>query len=107
MAIVNTVKAPEQFIVSINGDYNVCFESITVTVADPLPSGTVLKDADTVAVDTDIDSIGILADDKPAGTQIVRVMVRGNPSLIDRAQLSVTSDTIQAALESKLMIYTK
>ena len=107
MAIVTTVKAPEQFIVNINGDYNVCFESITITVADALPSGTVLKDADTVAVSTDTDSIGILADDKPAGTQIVRVMVRGNPSLIDPAQLSVTSDTIKAALESKLMIYTK
>ena len=107
MAIVTTVKSPEKFIVNINGDYNVCFESITVTVADALPSGTVLKDADTVAVSTDTVSIGILADDKPAGTQIVRVMVRGNPSLIDRAQLSVTSETIQAALESKLMIYTK
>ena len=107
MAIVTTVKAPEQFIVGINGDYNICFESITVTVADALPSGTVLKDAGTVAVSTDTVSIGILADDKPAGTQIVRVMVRGNPSLIDRAQLSVTSDTIQAALESKLMIFTK
>lgn len=107
MAIITTVKAPEQFIVGINGDYNICFESITVTVAAALPSGTVLKDAGTVAVSTDTDSIGILADDKPAGTQIVRVMVRGNPSLIDRAQLSVTSDTIQAALESKLMIFTK
>ena len=107
MATITTVKSPEQFIVGINGDYNVCFESITVTVADALPSGTVLKDADTVAVSTDTDSIGILADDKPAGTQIVRVMVRGNPSLIDPAQLSVTSETIQAALESKLMIYTK
>lgn len=107
MAIITTVKSPEQFIVGINGDYNVCFESITVTVADALPSGTVLKDAGTVAVSTDTDSIGILADDKPAGTQIVRVMVRGNPSLIDRAQLSVTSETIQAALESKLMIFTK
>ena len=107
MAIVTTVKAPEQFIVGINGDYNVCFESITITVADALPSGTVLKDAGTVAVSTDTDSIGILADDKAAGTQTVRVMVRGNPSLIDPAQLSVTSDTIQAALESKLMIYTK
>ena len=107
MATITTVKAPEQFIVGINGDYNVCFESITVTVADALPSGTVLKDADTAAIDTDTTVIGILADDKPAGTQIVRVMVRGNPSLIDRAQLSVTSETIQAALESKLMIYTK
>ena len=107
MATITTVKSPEQFIVGINGDYNVCFESITVTVADALPSGTVLKDAGTVAVSTDTDSIGILADDKPAGTQIVRVMVRGNPSLIDPAQLSVNSNTIKTALESKLMIFTK
>ena len=42
MAIVTTVKAPEQFIVDVNGDYNVCFESITCTAAAALPSGTVL-----------------------------------------------------------------
>ena len=34
-------------------------------------------------------------------------MVRGNPSLIDSAQLAVTSATIQAALEAKGMIYVK
>lgn len=107
MATITTVKAPEQFIVNVNGDYNVCFESVTVTVAGALASGTVLKDADTAATDADTDSIGILADDKPAGTQIVRVMVRGNPSLIDPAQLSVTSATIQDALEAKGMIYVK
>ena len=107
MAIVTTVKAPEQFIVSINGDYNVCFESINVTAAAALPSGTVLKDAATAAVAADTVAIGILAEDKPAGARIVRVMVRGNPSLIDPAQLSVNSNTIKAALESKLMIFTK
>ena len=107
MAIVTTVKAPEQFIVAVNGDYNVCFESIPVTVAAALPSGTVLKDAATVAVAADTVSIGILAEDKAAGTQKVRVMVRGNPSLIDPALLSVNSNTIKAALESKLMIFTK
>ena len=107
MAIVTTVKCPEQFIVAINGDYNVCFDSINVTVAAALPAGTVLKDAATVAVAADTVSIGILAEDKPAGAKIMRVMVRGNPSLIDPAQLSVTSNTIKAALEAKLMIYTK
>ena len=107
MAIVTTVKAPEQFIVDVNGDYNVCFESINVTAAAALPSGTVLKDAATVAVAADTVSIGILADDKPAGARMVRVMVRGNPSLIDPALLSVNSATIKAALESKLMIFTK
>lgn len=107
MATITTVKAPEQFIVNVNGDYHVCFESVTVTVAGALASGTVLKDADTVSVDTDFDVLGILADDKAAGTQNVRVMVRGNPSLIDPAQLSVTSATIQDALEAKGMIYAK
>ena len=107
MAIVTTVKAPEQFIVDVNGDYNICFESIPVTVAAALPSGTVLKDAATVAVAADTAVIGILADDKAAGTQKVRVMVRGNPSLIDPAQLSVNSNTIKAALEAKGMIFTK
>ena len=107
MAIVTTVKAPEQFIVDVNGDYNICFESINVTVAAALPSGTVLKDAATVAAAADTVSIGILADDKPAGTKMVRVMVRGNPSLVDPAQLSVNSNTIKAALEAKGMIFTK
>lgn len=107
MAIVTTVKAPEQFIVDVNGAYNVCFESIPVTVAAALPSGTVLKDAATVAAAADTVAIGILADDKPAGARTVRVMVRGNPSLIDPAQLSVNSNTIKAALESKLMIFAK
>jgi len=107
MAIVTTVKAPEQFIVDVNGDYSVCFESIPVTVAAALPSGTVLKDAATVAAAADTVSIGILAEDKPAGTKIVRVMVRGNPSLINPAGLSVNSATIKAALESKSMIFAK
>ena len=107
MATITTVKAPEQFMVDVNGDYHICFESITCTVADALASGTPLKDADTASVDSDTDVLGILADDKPAGTQIVRVMVRGNPSLIDPAQLVVTSATIQAALEAKGIVYVK
>lgn len=107
MATITTVKAPEQFMVDVNGDYHICFESITCTVADALASGTPLKDADTASVDSDTDVLGILADDKAAGTQEVRVMVRGNPSLIDPTQLVVTSATIQAALEAKGIVYVK
>ena len=107
MAKISTVKAPEQFIVDVNGDYHVCFETVNCTVADALASGTVLKAAATAAIDTDTSVIGILADDKAAGSQKVRVMVRGNPSLIDSSQLSVTSATIQAALEAKGIIYVK
>ena len=107
MAIITTVKAPEQFIASVYGDYDICFETVTVTAAAALASGTVLKDAATAAVAADTAVLGILADNKAAGTQKVRVMVRGNPSLIDPAQLSVTSATIQAALEAKGMVYVK
>ena len=107
MATLATVKAPEQFIVDVNGDYNICFESITVTVDGALASGTPLKDAATASIAADTVVLGILADDKAAGTQKVRVMVRGNPSLIDPAGLAVTSATIQAALEAKGMIYVK
>ena len=107
MAIVTTVKAPEQFIVDVNGDYGICFESINVTAAAALPSGTVLKDAATAAVAADTVALGILAEDKPAGARMVRVMVRGNPSRIDPACLSVNSATIKTALESKLMIFNK
>ena len=107
MATIATVKAPEQFIIDVNGDYHVMFESVTVTVAGALASGTVLKDAATAAVAADTAVLGILADDKAAGSQKVRIMVRGNPSLIDSAQLSVSSATIQAALEAKGMIYAK
>ena len=107
MAIITTVKAPEQFIVNVNGDYHVCFETVTVTAAAALASGTVLKDAATAAVAADTAVLGILADDKAAGTQKVRVMVRGNPSMIDPTKLAVTSATIQAALEAKGMIYVK
>ena len=107
MATIATVKAPEQFIVDVNGDYHVCLESVTCTVAGALASGTPLKDAATASVAADTVVLGILADDKAAGTQKVRVMVRGNPSLIDPAKLAVTSATIQAALEAKGMVYVK
>lgn len=107
MAKIATVKAPEQFIVDVNGDYHICFETVTCTVAGALASGTVLKDAATAAIAADTGVIGILADNKAAGSQKVRVMVRGNPSLIDSSQLAVTSATIQAALEAKGIIYVK
>ena len=50
---------------------------------------------------------GILAEDKAAGTQRVRVMTRGNPTLVDAAQLSVSSATVVAALEAKGIVTAK
>ena len=101
MSLITTIKAPEQFIRQVNGDYNVLFDTVTVTVADALPAGTVLKNGATVAVAADTGVLGILAEDKAAGTQRVRVMTRGNPTLVDNAQLSVASATVKDALEAK------
>ena len=101
MALITTIKAPEQFILQVNGDYNVLFDHVTVTVAGALPSGTVLKNGSTVAVAADAAVLGILAEDKPAGTHRVRVMTRGNPSLVDASQLSVASGDVKDALEVK------
>ena len=101
MSLITTIKAPEQFIRQVNGDYNVLFDTVTVTVDAALPAGTVLKNGATVAVAADVGVLGILAEDKAAGTQRVRVMTRGNPSLVDAAQLSVASATVKDALEVK------
>ena len=107
MATVATVVPNEAFIIQINQDYNICFDTVSVTVAGALAAGTPLKDAATVSLAADTVVLGILAEAKAAGTQYCRVMVRGNPTLIDSTKLSVTSATIQTALEAKGIIYAK
>lgn len=107
MATLATIKRTEEFIMQVNGNYNICFDTVVVTVAGALVAGTVLKDADTAAVDGDTDVLGILAEDKPAGDTAVRVMTRGNPSLVDGAKLSVSSATVQAALEAKGLVFAR
>ena len=107
MATLATIKQPEDFIVQMNGDYDICFDTIVVTVATALPAGTVLKTAAAAAVAADTAVIGILAEDKPAGASRCRVMVRGNPSMIDSGKLSVSSATVQAALEAKGLVFAR
>ena len=107
MALITTIKAPEQFILQVNGEYNMLFDTVVVTVAGALPAGTVLKDAATASVAADTTVLGILAEDKAAGTQRVRVMTRGNPTLVDSAQLSVSSATVVAALAAKGIVTAK
>ena len=107
MANLATIKQPEEFIVQVSGDYDICFDTVAVTVAGALVAGTVLKTAAAVAVAADTAVLGILAEDKPAGAASVRVMTRGNPTLIDGAKLSVSSATVQAALEAKGLVFTR
>ena len=107
MSLITTIKAPEQFILQVNGDYNVLFDTVAVSVAGALPAGTVLKDAATASIAADTTVLGVLAEAKAAGTQRVRVMTRGNPTLVDAAQLSVSSATVVAALEAKGIVTAK
>lgn len=107
MPLITTIRAPEQFILEVNDGYSVLFDTVVVTVAGALPAGTVLRNAATASVAADTTVLGILAEDKAAGTQRVRVMTRGNPTLVDAAQLSVSSATVVAALEAKGIITAK
>ena len=107
MPLITTIKAPEQFILQINGEYDTLFDTVVVTVAGALPAGTVLRNAATAAVVADTAVLGVLAEDKAAGTQRVRVMARGNPTIVDAAQLSVSSATVVAALEAKGIVTAK
>ena len=104
MSVVATVKQQEAFLINVNGDYNVPFDEVTCTVAAALPAGTVLKDLATAAVTADTAVVGILAQDKPAGSQRVRLLTRGNPTTVNAKALSVKSATIITALAAKSII---
>lgn len=77
MAILQTINAKEDFIVQMNGDYNVAFDEVEITAAG--------KSGDVVAVGN---LYGILAEDKEAGAKKVRVMVRGNPTTVNGKALN-------------------
>lgn len=78
MAITATVKQPEQWIVEMNGGYDVCFEAVTL-LADAVDGEVIASPAQPVA--------GIVSGGGQTG-DVVRVMVRGNPSLVDGSQLT-------------------
>lgn len=105
MAITQTVREQEAFIAQLNGDYNIPFTEATCTVAGALPAGTVLADAATVATAASTTFYGILAKDKPAGTQRVRIMVRGNPSTVSRAELNRVAgyDVVTSAYAAEVL----
>lgn len=72
MAVLATVNSKESFIVQMNGDYNVAFDELNVTVAG--------NSGDVIAVGS---GFGILAETKDATAKIVRVLVRGNPTTVN------------------------
>jgi len=72
MAVLTTIGSKEDFIVQMNGDYNVAFDELSVAVAG--------NSGDVIAVGS---KFGILAETKDATAKIVRVLVRGNPTTVN------------------------
>lgn len=85
MAKIATVKQPEQWIKEVNGGYDVLFE--TILMATAVPEEGVYSEGGEV--------VGIVAQVKENG--YARMMVRGNPSVVD---IPVTSAQ-RLALEAK------
>lgn len=85
MAILNTVTPKEDFLVQMNGDYNVPFDEMEVTVAGVA--------GEVIAVG---DGFGILADSKEEGAQRVRVLVRGNPTTVNAQALTYGDNPVEA-----------
>lgn len=105
MSVIKTVKAPEQFLTQMNGDYNPPFDEVLVTIAAGAASGTVLENATTVVGAASAVVLGVLAQDVPAATATwARVMTRGNPTTVNRQALvygAATPATIDALLNEK------
>lgn len=97
MAILQTISPKEDFLVQMNGDYNVPFDEVEVTVAG--------ASGDVIAVGS---KLGILADAKEAGAKRVRVLVRGNPTTVNAQALNfgalVVADTVEALAEQGIIV---
>ena len=86
MPVITTIGAQEDFIVQMNGDYNVPFDEMALAVA--AQSGVVIAVGDgfgivgTAVFPTEANVDG----DWPIGTR-VRVMTRGNPTTVNAQAL--------------------
>lgn len=85
MAILETVKQPEQWLVEINGSYDICFTEVTLAAA--------AVDGQVIAAPV----VGIVAKGGELGDK-VRVMVRGNPSKVKASQLTGDTATLPASI---------
>jgi len=88
MTRLTEVKAPEQWLVEVNGGYAICFTEVTLT-ADAV-DGQVLTTA-TYGIS------GILSGDGVTG-DVVRVMVRGNPSKVKASMLTGSTSALPSSI---------
>ena len=97
MAIIQTIGNKEDFLVQMNGDYNVPFDELSVTVAGVAGEVIIVGSG-----------FGILADSKVAGAKVVRVLTRGNPTTVNAQALTfgvnVVATTIAALATQGIIV---
>lgn len=94
MAKTVTVKAKEDFIVQLNGDYNVVFSEFEAPKA--LVSGEVAS----------VEGVWFIAAAPAASGEWVRGMSRGNPSTVNaRALTGLDAEGAMAALEAQGIVF--
>ena len=94
MAKIETVKAKEDFIVQLNGDYNVVFSEFVAPKA--LVSGEVAS----------VGGVWFIAAAPAASGAWVRGVSRGNPTTINkRALTGLAAEGAQAALEAQGLVF--
>ena len=93
MAKIQTVKAKEDFIVQLNGDYNVIFAEVVAPKA--LVSGEVVE----------VSGQWVISAAAVASSAWVRAVTRGNPTTINKRALTGLTAPAQAALEAKGLVF--
>lgn len=88
MPVITTVAAQEDFLVQVNGDYNVPFDEVSLTVA--AVSGQVIANGEDsfAIVGTAVPLAAKNAEGQwPIGTK-VRLLTRGNPTSVNAQALT-------------------
>ena len=93
MAKIETVKAKEDFIVQLNGDYNVIFTEVVA------PKAVVVGEV------AQASGVWFIAAAAAANGARVRGVVRGNPTTINKRALTGLTAPAQAALEAKGLVF--
>lgn len=86
------VKAKEDFIVQVNGEYNIVFDELAAE-ADCVAGEVVTVGA----------GFGIASTDAKEG-EIVRIMVRGNPSTVNAQALTALGENTAALAAQGILV---
>lgn len=93
MAKIQTIRTPEDFIVQMNGDYNVCFGEFIAPKAVAI--GEVVEDG----TDCYISAVDAKAQD------VIRGLTRGNPTTVNERAITGLNATNRPKLEAKGIVF--